>query len=75
MATNFFRDRRERLGLTQRQIADRLKMTPAAVSQWECGDAIPKVPLYDALAEIYRVSPERIAVEVMKLGRREKQTA
>lgn len=67
---NFFQDRRESLGFTQRHIADLLRMTSAAVSSWECGRTIPDVALFERLATIYQVSPERIAKEVMALARR-----
>jgi transcriptional regulator with XRE-family HTH domain len=56
MAKNFFKSRRESLGLTQRDIAMRLNLTTSAVSAWECGDAIPRLSLLSELAKAYACS-------------------
>lgn len=67
---NFFAARRAELGMTQRQIAETLRMTSAAVSLWETGRTLPEVTLYDRLATIYQVTPERIACEVLSMARK-----
>lgn len=36
----FIGERRRELGLTQRELAERLHVTNKAVSKWECGSAI-----------------------------------
>jgi transcriptional regulator with XRE-family HTH domain len=64
---NFFRTRREELGITQRVIADRLRMTCAAVSSWERG-GIPSLALVPRLAEIYGVSAARLLREMLTLA-------
>jgi transcriptional regulator with XRE-family HTH domain len=67
---NFFAARRAELGLTQRQIADTLRMTAQAVSAWETEKTLPEVTLFDRLAKVYDVTPERIAKEVLVMARR-----
>lgn len=49
---NFRKDR----GLTQAQLAEALNMTPAAVSKWETGAAVPDLDTLIALADYFRVS-------------------
>jgi transcriptional regulator with XRE-family HTH domain len=70
---NFFRRRRDELGLTQRDIAIRLNMTTTAVSLWESGDNIPRVTLFDRLAEVYQVSLEHLVGEIMATVRRQRR--
>lgn len=48
---NFRKDR----GLTQAQLAEALNMTPAAVSKWETGAAVPDLDTLIALADYFRV--------------------
>ena len=36
---------RERLGLTQQQLAEKLCVTNKAVSKWECGVTLPDISL------------------------------
>ena len=43
-------DKRKELGLTQAELADRLKITNKAVSKWENGDGMPDVNLLAPLA-------------------------
>jgi transcriptional regulator with XRE-family HTH domain len=72
---NFFRQRRDELGLTQRAIADRLGMTPQAIGLWERSETLPAWNLVDQLAEIYQVTPERLMNEIAEQARAMKQTA
>lgn len=69
MKVNYFKQRREELGLTQRDIALKLGMTTTAVSLWENGDSLPRITLFYRLADVYQVSVERISAEVLKLAR------
>lgn len=39
---------RERLGLTQQQLAEKLCVTNKAVSKWECGVTLPDISLFGA---------------------------
>lgn len=49
-------DRRKAVGLTQTQVADRMGVTPQAVSKWERGLAFPDPAYLDDLAELLHVS-------------------
>lgn len=66
---NFFKGRREELGLTQRDIALRLEITDSAVSAWECAEAAPRLKLSAKLAEIYGVSESKIIREIVELSK------
>ena len=59
---NFFRQRRDELGLTQRQIAESFDphLTPATVSAWEMGVASPEVARAAEVARIYKTSLAKI---------------
>lgn len=47
---------RGRAGLTQRQVADKLSISPQAVSHWERGETFPTVDILTQLAKLYSVS-------------------
>ena len=49
-------DKRRERGLTQIQIADRMGVTPQAVSKWERGLACPDIAFLDDLADLLGVS-------------------
>lgn len=55
LAENIVTFRKNR-GLTQAQLAEALNMTPAAVSKWETGAAVPDLDTLIALADYFRVS-------------------
>jgi class 3 adenylate cyclase len=50
------RERRERLGLTQRGLAAALQVSARAVSKWERGDSVPDVDVLVDLARLLDVS-------------------
>ena len=52
--------RRKELGMTQRELADRLNITDKAVSKWERGLACPDTAIIPKLAEILGVSLEEL---------------
>lgn len=64
VSMNFFKKRREELGLTQRQISDPLKMTSAAVGLWERDESAPSVALAVRLSPIYEVSETKMLQEI-----------
>ena len=39
------------LGMTQRELADRLHICSKTVSKWECGHGFPEVSMFPALSE------------------------
>lgn len=48
--------KRKRLGLTQKQIADKLGMSDKSVSKWERGICLPDVSIYMELCDILEIS-------------------
>jgi transcriptional regulator with XRE-family HTH domain len=63
-AQNFFRTRREALGLTQREVAGQLDVAIASVCNWESGKNLPRLSMLGKLAEVYQVSTDELAREV-----------
>ena len=57
---NFVCALREKNGLTQAEIADKLGVTAAAVSKWENGSSKPRVEVLFKLAEILGVRPDEL---------------
>lgn len=45
---------RTELGLTQKELAERINVSDKAVSKWETGNGCPDVSLLTALAEVFR---------------------
>ena len=43
---------RTELGLTQRQLAEKINVSDKAVSKWECGNGCPDLSLLTALADV-----------------------
>lgn len=52
----FLAERRKALGLTQRQLAERLGMSDKSVSKWERGVCLPDVSVYTELCGILGIS-------------------
>ena len=48
--------KRKELGLTQRQLADKLGMSDKSVSKWERGICLPDVSVYLDLCQILGIS-------------------
>ncbi len=55
---------RIRVGLSQRQVADKLKISDSAVCQWEKGQTKPKLQYVKVLASLYRVSIDELLEEI-----------
>lgn len=68
---NFFRTRRDELGLTQRRIAVALDVTVQAVSSWERSESFPRISMLMRLAEVYKTTPERIGKEMAQQARQQ----
>ncbi len=51
---------REKVGMTQKELADKLFVSPQAVSRWENGDTEPSVATLDSIAEIFGVSLDEL---------------
>lgn len=51
----FIQEQRKKLGMTQQELADKLKVTNKAISRWETGLGCPDVSLLGELSEILNV--------------------
>ena len=47
------RHMRVQLGLTQKQLAERINVSDKAVSKWECGNGCPDISLLGELARVF----------------------
>ena len=52
------KERREQLGMTQRQLADKLGVTPRAYYSYECGDRDPSTLSLAKMAIFFGVSAD-----------------
>lgn len=57
---NFIMNRRKGLGLTQQQLADKLKVSFQAISKWENGSTYPSIEILKSLATVLEVSVDEI---------------
>lgn len=57
---NFIMNKRKEAGLTQQQLADKLKISFQAVSKWENGNAYPNVEILYDLAMVLNVTVDEI---------------
>ena len=53
---NFINELRRENGLTQKELAELVHMSPSTISKWETGIAKPDVEVYDELAKVLNVS-------------------
>lgn len=60
MSSNRFKMLRERLGLSQLELGDKIGVTQQSVYAWERGDAMPRLQTAIALSELYHVSIDYI---------------
>lgn len=56
----FIKERRQELGLTQSQLANKFGITAKAVSKWECGQNAPDISFLNKLSEVLNVSINEI---------------
>ena len=52
--------RRKEIGLTQKELAERLGVTNKAVSKWETGGGMPDVSVLETLADALEVSVDEL---------------
>lgn len=52
----FIAQMRKKKNLTQRELADKLMISPKTVSKWECGNGLPEVSLMLPLCDILGIS-------------------
>lgn len=60
--------RRKALGLTQKQLAERLLVSDKAVSKWENGASYPEVTLLPPLAQILGITVDELLVWAVREG-------
>ena len=53
---SYIAEKRKALGLTQKQLAEKLNMSDKSVSKWERGICLPDVSIYMELCSILRIS-------------------
>ena len=61
---------RQKAGMSQREVAKRLGVTPAAVALWDTGKTIPRGSLLPMVADLYGVTVD----ELLRKGGDEKRT-
>ena len=54
------RQKREKMGLTQAELAEKVGVTDKAVSKWETGNGIPDIHIAKLIAEVFDVSVTEI---------------
>lgn len=64
---------RDRAGLSQMELADRLGVSRQAVSRWESGDTTPTMDKLKSLARIYGVSLDWLCSAIPQTGNPLKQ--
>lgn len=57
---NFIMDKRKALGLTQQQLADKLKISFQAISKWENGTSYPNIEILKDLSTVLDVTVDEI---------------
>lgn len=57
---SFLQALRKAKGLTQSDVAEYFQISNKTVSKWECGSALPEIPMLKALAEYYDVTVDEI---------------
>ena len=52
------RHHRKRLGMTQEEVAQKIGVSPQAISKWEAGDCLPDCFNLKAISDVYRISTD-----------------
>lgn len=66
---NPFKKLRDKLGITQRELAHRLGKTTTTVANWETGDTLPPLTEAAAIAAAYDVAQETIEKTIVQAAR------
>lgn len=56
----YIQSRRKELGLTQKDLADKLIISPQAISKWETGDSLPDTSILVSLADVLNTTTDKI---------------
>ena len=62
--SNVIKDRRHKLGLTQKQLAEKLDVSDKSVSKWERGESMPDISLLPQIALVLDVSIDYLFIGV-----------
>ena len=60
MISDKIKELRENAGMTQKELADKLLVTPQAISRWEKGETEPSVSTLDSIAKIFNVTLDEL---------------
>lgn len=52
------RNHRKRLGMTQEEVAEKVGVSPQAISKWEAGDCLPDCFNLKAISDVYKISAD-----------------
>lgn len=52
------RNHRKRLGMTQEEVAEKIGVSPQAISKWEAGDCLPDCFNLKSISDIYKISAD-----------------
>lgn len=52
------RNHRKRLGMTQEEVAEKVGVSPQAISKWESGDCLPDCFNLKAISDVYNISAD-----------------
>ena len=52
------RNHRKKLGMTQEEVAEKVGVSPQAISKWEAGDCLPDCFNLKAIADVYKISAD-----------------
>ena len=52
------RNHRKNLGMTQEEVAEKIGVSPQAISKWEAGDCLPDCFNLKAISDIYKISAD-----------------
>ena len=52
------RNHRKKLGMTQEEVAEKVGVSPQAVSKWESGDCLPDCFNLKVISDVYKISAD-----------------
>ena len=52
------RNHRKKLGMTQEEVAEKVGVSPQAISKWEAGDCLPDCFNLKAITNVYKISAD-----------------
>ena len=52
------RNHRKKLGMTQEEVAEKVGVSPQAVSKWEAGDCLPDCFNLKVISDVYKISAD-----------------